>query len=51
MGKTHLDVGPLEMEVLGHLNAGGEQSVSAIKDALKKSGQGLRRIKGLFSLG
>jgi predicted transcriptional regulator len=41
MGKNLLDVGPLEMEVLGHLNAGGEHSVGNIQEALKRTGQEL----------
>jgi Predicted transcriptional regulator len=36
-----LDVGPLELEVLGVLNAGGEQSVSDIQAHLKKAGNDL----------
>src|SRR5690349_9203073 len=36
-----LDVGPLEMEVLGILGAGGEKSVSDIQAVLKESGQTL----------
>jgi predicted transcriptional regulator len=41
MGKKLLEIGPLDMEVLGILNAGGEQSVSDIQAALKKSGHDL----------
>lgn len=41
MGKKLLEIGPLEMEVLGVLNAGGEQSVSDIQTALKKAGHEL----------
>lgn len=41
MGKNLLDVGPLELEVLGHLNSGGEQSVGDIQAGLKKSGHDL----------
>ncbi|MNL20752.1 Transcriptional regulator BlaI [compost metagenome] len=36
-----LEVGPLELEVLGVLNTGGEQSVSDIQASLKKSGNDL----------
>lgn len=36
-----LEVGPLEMEVLGVLNSGGEQSVSDIQTLLKKAGNDL----------
>ncbi|MGZ3768992.1 MAG: BlaI/MecI/CopY family transcriptional regulator [Bdellovibrio sp.] len=36
-----LEVGPLELEVLGLLNALGEQSVSDIQSGLKKSGHDL----------
>ncbi|MEK7355328.1 MAG: BlaI/MecI/CopY family transcriptional regulator [Bdellovibrionota bacterium] len=41
MGNSHLEVGPLEMEVLGVMNAGGEFSVSDIQGSLKKSGRDL----------
>jgi predicted transcriptional regulator len=41
MGKKLLEIGPLEMEVLGILNAGGEQSVSEIQAALKSAGHEL----------
>jgi len=41
MGKTLLEIGPLEMEVLGHLNSGGEQSVGDIQAGLKKFGNEL----------
>ena len=41
MGNMHLEIGPLEMEVLGHLNSGGEQSVGDIQTGLKKSGREL----------
>lgn len=36
-----LDVGPLELEVLGLLNSLGEQSVTGIQAGLKKSGHDL----------
>ncbi|MBO9666186.1 MAG: BlaI/MecI/CopY family transcriptional regulator [Bdellovibrio sp.] len=36
-----LEVGPLELEVLGLLNSAGEQSVGAIQEGLKKSGHDL----------
>lgn len=36
-----LEVGPLELEVLGLLNTAGEQSVSEIQNSLKKSGHEL----------
>lgn len=41
MTRKHLDVGPLEMDVLGALNAGGEQSVADIRNVLKASGRSL----------
>lgn len=41
MGNKLLEVGPLEMEVLGHLNLGHDLSVSDIQMALKKSGHDL----------
>jgi predicted transcriptional regulator len=41
MGNKLLDVGPLEMEVLGILNANGEQSVGDIQTSLKASGHDL----------
>jgi predicted transcriptional regulator len=41
MGKKLLEIGPLEMEVLGVLNTGGEQSVNDIQAALKKAGHDL----------
>lgn len=41
MTKTNLEIGPLEMEVLGHLNSRGEQSVSDLQKGLKKSGNEL----------
>jgi predicted transcriptional regulator len=41
MSKNLLEIGPLEMEVLGLLNADGERSVGDIQAALKKSGREL----------
>jgi len=41
MGNKLLDVGPLELEVLGILNAHGEQSVGDIQMSLKNSGHDL----------
>lgn len=41
MGNKLLDVGPLELEVLGILNSSGEQSVSDIQASLKSSGHDL----------
>lgn len=41
MTKKFVDIGPLELETLGLLNDGGEQSVSDIQVALKKSGHDL----------
>lgn len=41
MGKTLVDIGPLEMEVLGLLNQGSEHSVGSIQTALKSAGQEL----------
>jgi predicted transcriptional regulator len=41
MSKKLLGIGPLELEILGVLNAGGEQSVSDIQASLKKSGNDL----------
>lgn len=41
MGNKLLDVGPLELEVLGILNSAGEQSVSDIQVSLKKAGHDL----------
>ena len=41
MGNKLLDVGPLELEVLGILNANGEQSVGDLQLALKAAGHDL----------
>lgn len=41
MAKQLLDVGPLELEVLGLLNTGGEQSVGDVQVALKVRGHEL----------
>ncbi|RYZ83622.1 MAG: hypothetical protein EOP04_19610 [Proteobacteria bacterium] len=41
MGNKLLDVGPLELEVLGILNANGEQSVGDLQSALKAAGHDL----------
>lgn len=41
MANKLLEVGPLELEVLGVLNTAGEQSVSDIQTHLKKSGHNL----------
>jgi predicted transcriptional regulator len=41
MGNNLLEVGPLELEVLGILSAGGEQSVTDIQSRLKESGHDL----------
>ena len=41
MANKLLDVGPLELEVLGILNTNGEQSVSDIQTHLKNSGHDL----------
>ena len=41
MGKKLLEIGPLEMKVLGVLNAGGEQSVADIQAALNQDGHEL----------
>lgn len=41
MGNKLLDVGPLELEVIGALNAASEQSVSQIQAVLKAGGHDL----------
>jgi len=41
MANKLLDVGPLELEVLGLLNSAGEQSVSDIQTSLKSAGHDL----------
>lgn len=41
MSKKLLDVGPLELEVLGWLNSHGEQSVNDVQLALNSSGHDL----------
>jgi BlaI family penicillinase repressor len=41
MANKLLDVGPLELEVLGHLNSAGEQSVSDVQTSLKSAGHDL----------
>ena len=41
MGNNLLDVGPLELEVLGILSAGSEQSVTDIQNRLKESDHAL----------
>lgn len=41
MSEKHLEVGPLELEVLGILNSQPEQSVGDIQAALKKAGRDL----------
>ncbi|MGZ3744516.1 MAG: BlaI/MecI/CopY family transcriptional regulator [Pseudobdellovibrionaceae bacterium] len=41
MANKLLDVGPLELEVLGILNSTGEQSVTELQVRLKKSGHDL----------
>jgi predicted transcriptional regulator len=41
MNEKHLEVGPLELEVLGILNSLPQQSVSDIQSSLKKGGRDL----------
>ncbi|HEY8271094.1 MAG TPA: BlaI/MecI/CopY family transcriptional regulator [Pseudobdellovibrionaceae bacterium] len=41
MANKLLDVGPLELEVLGILNSSGEQSVTDLQTSLKRSGHDL----------
>ena len=41
MGNKLLEVGPLEMEVLGILNLGSDLAVSEIQESLKRSGHDL----------
>lgn len=41
MGNSSFEIGPLELEVVGILNDGGEQSVTDIQARLKESGREL----------
>lgn len=41
MGNKYLEVGPLELEVIGLLNAGGDLSVTQIQASLKSGGHDL----------
>jgi hypothetical protein len=46
MGNKLLDVGPLELEVIGALHAAGERSVSQIQAALKEAVEARLKKRG-----